>query len=64
MSEWKGAIMSKLSMLLSSMQPQIMAAQQATEGDGKKKLAILIGIAVVFVIVYIFASKGIKKKMK
>lgn len=64
MSEWKGAIMSKLSMLLSSMQPQIMAAQQAIEGDGKKKLAILIGIAVVFVIVYIFASKGIKKKMK
>ena len=64
MSEWKGAIMSKLLMLLSSMQPQIMVAQQATEGDGKKKLAILIGIAVVFVIVYIFASKGIKKKMK
>ena len=56
--------MSKLSMLLSSMQPQIMVAQQATEGDGKKKLALMIGIAVVFVIIYIFASKGIKKKMK
>ena len=46
------------------MQPQIMAAQQATEGDGKKKLAIMIGIAVIFVVIYIFASKAIKKKMK
>lgn len=56
--------MNKISLLLSEMQPQIMAAQQATAGDEKKKIAIMGGMIVVFVIVFIFASKGIKKKMK
>lgn len=56
--------MSKISLLLSEMQPQIMAAQQATTGDEKKKIAIMGGMIVAFVVVFIFASKGIKKKMK
>ena len=56
--------MSKFSMFLSTMQPQIMAAQQVTEGDSKKKLAIFISAAVVLAVAYIFACKAIKKKMK
>lgn len=56
--------MSKFSMFLSTMQPQIMAAQQVTEGDSKKKLAIFISAAVVLTVAYIFACKAIKKKMK
>ena len=52
--------MSKFSMLLSTMQPQIMAAQQVTEGDSKKKLVIFISVAVVLTVAYIFAKYSLQ----
>lgn len=55
--------MKSLIMTLGMLSPQLMeVASQANDGTNTKKLILMGGLLVAFVVIFIFASKKMKKK--
>lgn len=55
--------MKSLLMALSAVQPQLMeVTAQANDGTNTKKLILMGGLLVAFIVIFVLASKKMKKK--